>query len=137
MRKKKKRPVVSDRVKWKNKAIELAKFIARSRGACEWCGKTKYEVQLHGSHIYSVSHEATSADPDNILCLCAYHHLRVWHEKVSEAIDWCDQKFPGRRKKLWEKITKHTTEQQYRAEDWKRFYWFLSETYLSIKPKIL
>ena len=121
-RRTKKRRKHSDRVKWKKKAIDRAKAEVRKLGYCQWCGKTKDEAQLHGSHIYSVSHEATAADKENILCLCSYDHLHVWHEKVAEAVDWCDQKFPGRRKRLWAKIMKHTNEQKYTAEDWERIY---------------
>lgn len=109
----------SERIKWKKKCIELAKKIVRSKGKCEWCGKTSKESQLHGSHIYSVRNEATCAMIENILCLCAYCHLHKWHEQPVEAWDWFDKKFPDRRKKL-RRLSDSVV--KYGVSDWKRIY---------------
>lgn len=115
----------SERVKWKHRAIELAKKIKRSQGYCDWCGKTKYESQMHGSHVYSVSNESTAADLDNLMCHCAYCHIFRWHNKPAEAWDWFEKKWPGRRRRLQKKagVVVH-----YSALDWKRIYEELKTT---------
>jgi len=83
---------------YKKKAQELAKAIARSKGRCEWCGRT---ANLQGAHILSAgAHPNMSADPENILCLCYHCHLNVWHKDPGIAFRWFEGTFPGRYDRL-------------------------------------
>ena len=103
---------------YKKKAIELAKKIVRSQGYCDKCGSTTR--QLHGSHVFSVRHEATAADLSNIICLCAYCHVfskDSWHEEPIENAEWFKKKYPGRYEQLKEKINNHE-----KYIDWEGIY---------------
>ncbi len=105
---------------YKKKAIELAKKIVRSQGYCDKCGSTTR--QLHGSHVFSVRHEATAADLNNIICLCAYCHVLSkdsWHEEPIENAEWFKKKWPGR----FERLLKKSQELcNFTQEDWKLLY---------------
>ncbi len=58
------------------------------------CGNDGARAQLHGSHIYPESmYIAMSADPDNILMLCAHCHLKKWHEHPINAHEWFKKKY--------------------------------------------
>lgn len=74
---------------YRKKSIELAKKIVRSKGVCEYCGKT--EGQMQGSHVFNErGYSLTAADLNNIVCLCATCHKwgrHAWH-KGPEVIVW-------------------------------------------------
>lgn len=104
---------ISDKSKTRKDCVTLAKKIVRiqSNFTCEYCGRKEPEIQTHGSHIYSEGvHRSMSADLDNILCLCATHHMASspwnrathwsWHGSPIEAMEWFKEKFPDRYKKL-------------------------------------
>lgn len=91
------------------KCSTLAKLIARKlkNFTCEYCERQEPDIQTHGSHIYNEGvHESMCADVDNILCLCATHHMAAgywnradhwsWHNSPAEAMDWFREKYPER-----------------------------------------
>jgi len=93
----------------RKKCVQLAKRIARALAnyTCEYCGKKEPQVRTHGSHIYSEGvHLSMSADVDNILCLCATHHMAAgmwnradhwsWHNSPAEAMEWFKENYPER-----------------------------------------
>ena len=85
---------------FRQKAIEEAKRIAKERDeyTCQKCGATKETKQIHGSHIIPVKAAGIiSADPENIIALCAGCHKwsgDSWHEDP-KGQKWFDEKFPG------------------------------------------
>ena len=91
----------------RKKCVTKAKLIARRKVnfTCAYCGAREPQVRTHGSHIYSEGiYRAMSADVDNILCLCATHHLVgiwnrsthwSWHGSPAEAMDWFKGKYPA------------------------------------------
>lgn len=97
----------------RKKAVTLAKKLARMRDefTCQYCGRKEPNVRTHGSHIYAEGKNPNmSADVDNILCLCAVHHMAhaswnrsndwSWHGTPKEAIDWFKEKYPELEKEL-------------------------------------
>jgi hypothetical protein len=105
----------------RKKCVKIAKDISKTKAGyrCQYdgCSRTKDNgFQMHGSHIYGEnSHKSMSADPDNILCLCAVHHTGgfwknakeiSWHESPMEMAEWFMNKFPERYQKLKERSWK-------------------------------
>ena len=94
--------------KFKKKAIELAKKIAKDRAGwkCEKCGRSKKQGwQMHGAHIIPVEYANTACLIENILCLCAKDHSigrDSAHENPVPFTRWLEKKYPGRYDKLWE-----------------------------------
>lgn len=114
--------------KLRKKCVTIAKKLARQRDnfKCEYCGIGEPQKRTHGSHIYSEgTNRAMSADVDNILCLCASHHMVGqwnqsakdfnWHGSPAEAMDWFTKKYP----ELYQKLKSRT--QQYHKLD--RIFW--------------
>ena len=72
---------------------------------------------MQGSHIHPEGvYKSMSADPDNILCLCAKCHTGgfwknsnepSWHEDTVYFVDWFEKNYPERDKELKER-KKHT-----------------------------
>lgn len=99
--------------KWRLDCVEVAIKIAKARDRykCQKCGTTKKAgSQIQGSHILPKGrHAALSADPENIIALCAGCHKwssNSWHESPLEQ-GWFHIKFPGlfdRLQKKHEKI---------------------------------
>lgn len=115
----------SEKTKYKEKAITLAKRIVREREKrCQWCGRT--DGVLHGAHIISVRYSATAADTNNILCLCYRCHFYKWHSDPDEAITWFDSQFPGKREKLRRQAEAGTG---FTEEEWKEIHQKLKEEY--------
>ena len=96
-------------VKWaKDEAKKLAGY------KCEYCGKTKEQGwQMHGSHILPEgAYPLMSAEPKNIICLCAEHHVAgmssymgnsrqpSWHGDPIFFAGWFNKKWPNRYKEL-------------------------------------
>jgi hypothetical protein len=105
----------------RKKCVKMAKDIAKLKVGykCEYdgCEKSKENgYQMHGSHIYGEnSNKSMSADPDNLLCLCASHHVGgmwknstdvSWHESPMEMTEWFRQKFPERAEGLKQRANK-------------------------------
>lgn len=94
------------------KAVELAKKIVRimARYKCEYCGLGEPQKRTHGSHIYGTgTYRSMGADLDNIICLCATHHIGgfwknstqpSWHEDPMTMTAWFREKYPKRTKVL-------------------------------------
>lgn len=87
----------------RKRCVELAKKIVRhqSNYQCVYCGRKEPIIQTHGSHIYCEnSHKSMSADLDNILCLCAGHHVGMgnvtpnWHKDPKEMMKWFETTYP-------------------------------------------
>lgn len=91
---------------WRKKAVTVAKKVARMQAGfkCAYCGMGEPQRLTHGSHIYAEGkNKNMSADVDNILCLCARHHVTIhgrmhndwnWHGTPREAQDWFEEKYP-------------------------------------------
>ena len=111
----------------RKKCVELAKTIAKTRDnyTCRYCGAKKPDVQIHGSHIYGEgTYHSMSADPDNIIALCAKHHVGgywknnndvSWHESPMEMAEWFQTNYPELYKSL-----KERSRENIQAD---RFYW--------------
>ena len=101
---------------YRKKCVTWAKDDAKKRDnyTCQYCGKTKIQGwQIHGSHIKPEgSYPSLSADPENIIALCATHHLAgmsrmignskepSWHGDPLYMADWFNKKYPGLKEKL-------------------------------------
>lgn len=72
------------------KAADLARKIWRTQGFCEYCGKTKDQVQLQGSHIIGVGTAIRiSSDLRNGYSLCSYDHRR-FHDHPHDFTEWVE-----------------------------------------------
>lgn len=90
----------------RKRCVTLAKWIARARDGfkCRYCGLGEPERGTQGSHVYAEAHsKSMSADVDNIIALCAAHHMTGvwnravnwnWHGTPAEATDWFREKWP-------------------------------------------
>ena len=100
------------------KATEMAKMIAkhRDRWTCQYCGKTKNEAQMQGSHVHSAGKASyMKADPWNIKCLCAGCHMK-WHDFPAVMGPWFKDKFPER----WDYLESKRKNRD--KPDWKALY---------------
>lgn len=92
----------------RKKCVDLAKKIVKIKAGwkCAYCG-TYRQKNLHGSHIYSEGvYKSMSADVDNILPLCAAHHMAAsawnraakwsWHGTPVEAMEWFMENYSER-----------------------------------------
>ena len=100
---------------YRKECVKKAKIKAKERDGyrCNYCGKVATGIQMHGSHILPEgSYPLMSADPYNIIALCAEHHvggsnsymnkaLESWHSHPAKFGLWFNEKFPGRLKELY------------------------------------
>lgn len=98
-----KKPKTHSKTWYRKHAIALAKESVRSKGFCEWCGRT--EGQLHGSHIFPdcKRFDVVAANELNIVALCPEHHkfgAVSWHQSPVHGVKWLQQKYPGRIEQL-------------------------------------
>jgi len=96
----------------RKKCVTMAKKIARARDGykCRYCGIGEPQRGTQGSHVYAEGYsKRMSADVDNIIALCASHHMTGvwnksvnwnWHGTPAEATDWFRSKWP----ELWEEL---------------------------------
>lgn len=118
---------------YRNKAISLAKLIAkrRDRYTCQRCGKVRGDGQIHASHIIPVAKGSLlSADPDNIIALCAgCHKTRVdsWHQSPLHQ-DWFNEKFPGKK----EDLMKRFEQRNIAPYEWEELYRKLQDIWKSM-----
>lgn len=69
-------------------ATDLARSIWRLKDYCEYCHKTKDQVQLQGAHIYGVgAYPRLRDDLRNRLSLCATDH-RMFTDNPLAFADW-------------------------------------------------
>lgn len=83
---------------YRKKCVEYVKALARETGYCEYCGATKEQAQMQGSHIFPQEYHAICAEPRNIICLCANCHKwrkNSWH-KGPEIPVWFYVTYPER-----------------------------------------
>lgn len=93
----------------RKKCVQKAKDISKKRDdyKCQYCGIGKPQRQVHSHHIF---HEgmfrSMSADPDNLITVCATHHQGgIWmksnsgfnfHNSPRESTEWFMEKYPDR-----------------------------------------
>lgn len=70
----------------KRKADKLFSDYIRSRGKCEWCGRSN-GVQLQTAHIFSRRFLITRWLPANAVCLCASCHRKA-HDRPPDFVEW-------------------------------------------------
>ena len=101
---------------YRKKCVTWAKIEAKTRDnyTCQYCGKKAEGSNLHGSHILPEgSYPLMSAEPANIIALCAEHHLggisprlnrqfESWHSHPILFAKWFEEKWPGRYQELRE-----------------------------------
>lgn len=120
----------------RKRCVKLAKEISKIEAGykCAYCGRGKPDVAVHSHHIYNEGrYRAMSADVDNLICVCYYHHNPQWntkepsfHRTPREMNDWLDEKYPERMKAL-----KERTKQSILADE---VYW--SKKLIELKEKI-
>ena len=109
--KRKKQPKKHSSTYWRKKCVWWAKIKAKERDGyqCQFCGIGKDQKQIHASHILpEEAYPLMSAEPFNIIALCATHHTGgwfnntepSWHEDPMYFSDWFNNKWPRRYKKL-------------------------------------
>ena len=95
--------------KLRKKAVAIAKEISKKRDnyKCQYCGIGKPQRQVHSHHIFHEGmFKSMSADPDNLITLCATHHQGgVWmrsasgfnfHNSPRESTEWFMEHYPER-----------------------------------------
>ena len=105
--------IVKNNEWYRKKCVELAKKIVRKQSnyECEYCQCGEPDRTTHGSHVFAEgTNHGMSADLDNIICLCAAHHMAAspwnksshfsWHNSPAEAIEWFKGKWPERYEEL-------------------------------------
>lgn len=110
---------------YRKKCVAKAKELAKKRDGykCQYdgCGKSKANGwQMHGSHCYGEgSNKRMSADVDNIITLCATHHVGgmwknakepSWHEDPLTMSEWFRNKYPELAATLKERVRKQHEE---------------------------
>jgi hypothetical protein len=110
MPKKKKPPTEQQKKeKLRKKCVLLAKKIAGERDnyTCQYCGVGRPQRMTHEHHIFHEGmFKAMSADPDNLITLCASHHhgglyMRSndgfnFHNSPRESTEWFMEHYPER-----------------------------------------
>lgn len=102
--------------KVRKECVKIAKEISKikDKHTCQYCGIGKPQRQVHSHHIFHEGmFKAMSADPDNLLTLCATHHQGgVWmrsnsgfnfHNSPRESTEWFMEHYPERYKLLKER----------------------------------
>jgi 5-methylcytosine-specific restriction endonuclease McrA len=97
----------------RKKAVQLAKDISKNkdRYKCCYCGVGKPQRMVHSHHFFHEGlYKAMSADPDNLITLCASHHqggmyMRSndgfnFHNSPRESTEWFIEHYPERYKIL-------------------------------------
>lgn len=100
---------------YRKKCVAWAKLEARKRDGdmCQYCGVRRSDgAAIHGSHVLPEgAYPLMSAEPYNIIALCAQHHLAganprmgasvpSWHGDPILFAQWFEQRWPGRYKEL-------------------------------------
>ena len=66
-------------------------------GICAKCGNPR---MLQSAHVLSKGPQSRLRfEPDNLMPLCGGCHL-YWHQRPKEALEWFDEKYPGRYERL-------------------------------------
>lgn len=109
----------------RKKCVERAKKIVKKKAGykCAYCGQYKEGAGLHGSHVLSEGiYKSMSADLDNIIALCAIHHMSgywnlsnkwSWHGTPLEAVKWFQEKYPDQYKELIRRSQKSVQADEY------------------------
>jgi 5-methylcytosine-specific restriction endonuclease McrA len=118
---------------WRKKCVDIAKKIVRIRdnNTCVWCGNDGRFKQLHGSHVFPEGrYTGMSANVDNIKMLCAYCHIRRWHESPLEGMAWFKEKYPKRYIML-KKLSQQTIQ-----KNWEKEYELLKKQYDDVREMV-
>lgn len=125
---------------WRKKCVVWAKLEARKRDRdqCQYCGATREQgYSIHGSHILPEgAYVSMSAEPDNIIALCAVHHLSgvnprmgkkepSWHSHPLLFAEWFRLKWPGRKEQLYKKAQESLKNSPI---DWKKRFEEINKT---------
>ena len=113
-----KKPKKKSPTYYRKLCVKWAKDQAKERDGyrCQYCGRTKEQGwQMHGSHILPEgAYPLMSVVPENIICLCAEHHVAgmssymgnsrepSWHGDPIFFANWFNNKYPNRYKELRE-----------------------------------
>ena len=111
---KRRKPIKKSATYWRKKCVAWAKIKAKERDnyTCQYCGRNRTQVQIHGSHILPEgTYISMSADVDNIIALCGEHHMAgtgrysgnrtpSWHGDPLFFAKWFEKKWPGREQEL-------------------------------------
>ena len=106
----------SEKAKLKLKLNKLWSEIVRSKGVCEYCGRTEF---LNAHHHYGKRAESTRWDLDNGVCLCpachVYSSVFSAHQTPADFCRWIEKK----RGKAWATRLrkKHSEVVKYSVED--------------------
>ncbi len=114
---------------YRKKCVDWAKREARNRDndTCQYCGARYPNVAIHASHILPEgAYPLMSAEPYNIIALCAVHHLSganprmgsrepSWHGDPLLFSKWFDKKWPGR----YEELRAMAEEKKNHVVNWK------------------
>lgn len=97
----------------RKKCVLKAKAIAKKRDdfRCVYCGVGKPQRMVHSHHFFHEGlFKSMSADPDNLVTLCASHHQGgLWmrsndgfnfHNSPRESTEWFMEHYPERYKEL-------------------------------------
>lgn len=120
--KKKNKPTEQQLVeKQRKKCVQLAKDISKKKDdyKCIYCGVGKPQRQVHSHHFFHEGmFKSMSADPDNLITLCASHHQGgQWmksnngfnfHNSPRESTEWFMEYYPERYTSLLERSKQYT-----------------------------
>jgi hypothetical protein len=103
----------------RKRCVKIAKEISKKKDGykCCYCGIGKPQRQVHSHHIFHEGlHKSMSADPDNLITLCATHHQGgMWmkshggfnfHNSPRESTEWVMEKYHKRYKELKQRSLK-------------------------------
>lgn len=79
--------------KYKRLDIVYSQIIRKRDMCCQRCGTTN---NLHCSHIIPRTSLSVRWDSFNAIALCHRCHIYWWHKNPLEAVNWFNDKWPGR-----------------------------------------
>ena len=82
---------------WKSRCWSLISIKVRSRGYCEMCKKELEPKSLDAAHIIPRNlSKHLWCDESNLMSLCYYCHIQIWHKYPHKAIEWFDREYPDK-----------------------------------------
>jgi hypothetical protein len=97
----------------RKRCVAIAKKISKHNegNKCQYCGVPRSQRMMHSHHLFHEGlYKAMSADPDNLITLCASHHQGgMWmrsndgfnfHNSPRESTEWLIETYPERYKEL-------------------------------------
>lgn len=71
----------------------FSKYIRKRDGKCQRCGTIE---NLQCSHVLPRTFISVRWNPENAITLCYRCHIYWWHKYPHDAVEWFDEKWPGR-----------------------------------------